>query len=49
MLYRIAAVAGGGSAILLLINAAKRAEVIPISAFTQLGGALATSVSSPSS
>ena len=30
-LYRIAAVAGGGSAIILLINAAKRAEVIPTS------------------
>ena len=35
-LYRIGAVAGCGSAVVLLINAAKRAEVIPISAFTQL-------------
>ena len=39
--YRIAAVAGGGSAIILLINAAKRAEVIPTSAFTQLVAPLA--------
>jgi hypothetical protein len=35
-LYRIAAVAGCGSAVVLLINAAKRAELIPASAFTQL-------------
>ena len=35
-LYRIAAVAGCGSAVVLLINAAKRAEIIPTSAFTQL-------------
>jgi len=35
-LYRIGAVAGCGSAVVLLVNAAKRAEVIPISAFTQL-------------
>jgi hypothetical protein len=35
-LYRIGAAAGCGSAAVLLINAAKRAEVIPISAFTQL-------------
>ena len=35
-LYRIAAAAGCGSAVVLLINAAKRAEVIPTSAFTQL-------------
>jgi len=35
-LYRIAAAAGCGSAGVLLINAAKRAEVIPTSAFTQL-------------
>ena len=35
-LYRIAAVAGCGSAVVLLINAAKRAEIIPASAFTQL-------------
>lgn len=35
-LYRIAAVAGCGSAVVLLINAAKRAEFIPVSAFTQL-------------
>ncbi len=35
-LYRVAAVAGLGSAVVLLINAAKRAEVLPTSAFTQL-------------
>ena len=35
-LYRVAAAAGAGSAVVLLINAAKRAEVIPTSAFTQL-------------
>ena len=35
-LYRIAAAAGCGSAAVLFINAAKRAEVIPTSAFTQL-------------
>jgi hypothetical protein len=35
-LYRIAAAAGFGSAAVLLINAAKRAEVIPTSPFTQL-------------
>src|SRR5215212_341640 len=35
-LYRIAAASGCGSAGILLINAAKRAEVIPTSAFTQL-------------
>ena len=35
-LYRIAAAAGGGSAAVLFINAAKRAEVIPTTAFTQL-------------
>src|SRR5688500_9292712 len=35
-LYRIAAAAGCGSAAVLLINAAKRAEVIPTSPFTQL-------------
>ena len=40
-LYRIAAMAGGGSAVILLINAAKRAEVIPTSAFTQLVAPLA--------
>ena len=40
-LYRVAAVAGGGSAVILLINAAKRAEVIPTSAFTQLVAPLA--------
>ena len=40
-LYRIAAVAGGGSAVILLINAAKRAEVIPTSTFTQLVAPLA--------
>ena len=40
-LYRGAAIAGGGSAVVLLINAAKRAEVIPTSAFTQLVAPLA--------
>lgn len=35
-LYRIAAAAGCGSAVVLLVNAAKRAEVIPTSALTQL-------------
>ena len=35
-LYRIAAAAGCGSAVVLLVNAAKRAEIIPTSAFTQL-------------
>jgi len=40
-LYRIGAVAGVGSAVVLLINAAKRAEVIPTSAFTQLVAPLA--------
>ena len=35
-LYRIAAAAGCGSAVVLLINAAKRAEIIPTSALTQL-------------
>jgi hypothetical protein len=40
-LHRIAAVAGGGSAAVLVINAAKRAEVIPTSAFTQLVAPLA--------
>ena len=40
-LYRIAALAGAGSAVILLINAAKRAEVIPTSALTQLVAPLA--------
>ncbi len=40
-LYRGAAVAGAGSAVILLINAAKRAEVIPTTAFTQLVAPLA--------
>jgi hypothetical protein len=40
-LYRIAAVAGCGSAAILLVNAAKRAEVIPTSAVTQLVAPLA--------
>jgi hypothetical protein len=35
-LYRIAAIAGCGSAAVLLLNAAKRAELIPSSSFTQL-------------
>jgi hypothetical protein len=40
-LYRLAAVAGAGSAVILLVNAAKRAEVIAPSAFTQLLAPLA--------
>ena len=40
-LYRIAATAGIGSALVLLVNAAKRAEVIPTSAVTQLVAPLA--------
>ena len=40
-LYRAAATAGLGSAVVLLINAAKRAEVIPTTAFTQLVAPLA--------
>src|SRR5688572_10170323 len=40
-LYRVAAAAGCGSAVVLLINAAKRAELIPTSAFTQLVAPLA--------
>ncbi|MCW2802595.1 MAG: hypothetical protein JWN06_812 [Propionibacteriaceae bacterium] len=40
-LYRIAAAAGCGSAVVLLINAAKRAELIQTSAFTQLIAPLA--------
>lgn len=40
-LYRVAAAAGMGSALVLLVNAAKRAEVIPTSAFTQLLAPLA--------
>jgi len=40
-LYRVGAAAGCGSAAILLINAAKRAEVIPASAFTQLVAPLA--------
>lgn len=40
-LYRAAATAGLGSAAVLLINAAKRAEVIPTTAFTQLVAPLA--------
>ena len=35
-LYRIAAIAGCGSAAVLLLNAAKRAGLIPSSSFTQL-------------
>lgn len=34
--YRIGAAAGLGSAVVLLINAAKRADLIPTTAFTQL-------------
>ena len=40
-LYRIGAAAGVGSSVILLINAAKRAEIIPTSAFTQLVAPLA--------
>jgi hypothetical protein len=40
-LYRVAAAAGCGSAVVLLVNAAKRAELIPTSAFTQLIAPLA--------
>jgi hypothetical protein len=40
-LYRGAAVAGGGSALVLLINAAKRTDLIPTTAFTQLVAPLA--------
>ena len=40
-LQRIGAAAGCGSAVILLVNAAKRAEVIPTSAFTQLVAPLA--------
>ncbi len=40
-LYRVAGVAGVGTAAILIINAAKRAEVIPTSAFTQLVAPLA--------
>ena len=40
-LYRVAATAGVGSAAVLLINAAKRAEIIPTTAFTQLVAPLA--------
>ena len=40
-LYRIALAAGCGSAVVLLINAAKRADVIPTSALTQLVAPLA--------
>ena len=40
-LNRIGAAAGCGSAVVLLINAAKRAELIPTSAFTQLVAPLA--------
>lgn len=40
-LYRIGAAAGVGSGVILLINAAKRAEIIPTSAFTQLVAPLA--------
>jgi hypothetical protein len=41
MLYRIAAIAGGGSAAILFVNAAKRAEIIPTTALTQLVAPLA--------
>ena len=41
VLHRIGAVAGGGTAAILLVNAAKRAEVIPTTAVTQLVAPLA--------
>jgi hypothetical protein len=40
-LYRLGAAAGFGTATILLINAAKRAEIIPTTAFTQLVAPLA--------
>jgi hypothetical protein len=40
-LYRIGGAAGCGTAIILLVNAAKRAEVIPTTALTQLVAPLA--------
>ena len=40
-LHRIGAVAGGGTAAILLVNAAKRADVIPTTAVTQLLAPLA--------
>ena len=40
-LYRLAAVSGGACAIVLLINAAKRAAIIPTSDTTQLVAPLA--------
>jgi hypothetical protein len=40
-LYRGAAIAGVGSAVILLVNAAKRAEIIPTTAITQLAAPLA--------
>ena len=40
-LHRIGAVAGGGTAAILLVNAAKRADVIPTTAVTQLVAPLA--------
>ncbi|GEA86415.1 hypothetical protein [Cellulomonas cellasea] len=40
-LYRFAAVAGIGSALVLLVNAAKRAELLPTTAATQLVAPLA--------
>src|SRR3954447_24724734 len=40
-LYRLGAAAGLGTAAILLINAAKRADVIPTSTFTQLVAPLA--------
>jgi hypothetical protein len=40
-LYRLGAAAGCGSAVILLVNAAKRAEIIPTSAVTQLVAPLA--------
>lgn len=40
-LYRIGALAGVGTALILLVNAAKRADIIPTTALTQLAAPLA--------
>ena len=46
-LQRIGAVAGCGTAVILLINAAKRADVIPTTALTQLVAPLAQILALP--
>ena len=40
-LFRLAAIAGAGSAVILMVNTAKRAELIPTTALTQLVAPLA--------